>query len=537
MKRPNIVFVMADDVTPYYHGCYGGPTPTPAINRLAREGALFMRSHSVAPLCNPSRWSIFTGQVPGRAESCSKGCSTAEPYSVAQNADLQPDTPSTAKLLRSAGYFTGHVGKWHSNFAYLAKDEWPKDLGPDADLDDPGTDSKVRELQKKHQNVVRECAGFEWVDAVNWGNLGGKKPGRLGFHNPAWMTDAALSFLDEAAGQDKPFYLHLANTVPHGPDPNKSLGGDHRYTFTGKQEEPPQSHPHDATVLERLRKAGLQTEGPVAGINAGVMQIDDQIAALREKLEAMGELENTLFVYTADHGIHGKGTCYLGGYHMPLVMRWPGVIEAGRVINEPISHVDFLPTLAEIAGAEVPADHTLDGFSQVGLLRGESGSARDVTYQEMGVGRAVTKGSWRYIVFRYPESVIARMQFGDLEEPRSLQAYVEGPFCNYNFVNKPHYFEAEQLYNLDADPFERTNLAYNPGCAETLEDMRHELHAITDKLPGPYREDTPAFQKSLKYRRMVEERRLRVSQMSFYPDGYDQERIFNLNLPDPLARE
>lgn len=535
MKAPNIVFLIADDVTPHYHGCYGGPTPTPNIDRLAANGARFDRSHSVAPLCNPSRYAMFTGQIPGRAVSASAGCSTAEPYSISQNAELQPDTPALPKMLRTAGYFTGHVGKWHSNFSLLEDHEWPSSIGPEADLDDPKTDQALRDLQARHAQVVRQCAGFEWVGAVNWGNLMGNRPERLRHHNPMWMTDAALNFLDQAANDDRPFYLHLANTVPHGPHPNLSLGADHRYTFSGKQNAAPSSHPHDATVNERLKAAGLQTEGPIAGINAGIVQIDDQVGAIVAKLEALGELDNTIFLYTADHGIHGKGTCYMGGYHMPLVMHWPEVIKAGRVIDDPVSHVDFLPTLCAAAGATIPSNHLLDGVNLMPLLQGNAGSGRDFTYQEMGVGRAVTKGPWRYIAFRYPESVIEQMEKGTLDIPPSLQAYDEGPFCDYNFINKPHYFDPEQLYNLDADPFERHNLIHDPACTEILKELREMLHRITDTLPGPYRHDNPDFQSSLKYHRMVERRRLKVQQKSFYPDGFDQEKIFNLNLPDPLA--
>lgn len=536
MKRPNIVFVIADDVTPSYHGCYGGSTPTPNIDRLAREGALFHQAHGVAPLCNPSRYSIFTGQYCGRARSCSDGCSADEPYSLGQNADLQPDTPTLAKSLRQSGYFTGHVGKWHSNFAILGE-EWDSDLlGSEADLDNPAVDARLRKLQASHQEVVRTCAGFEWVGAANWGNLGGGRLDRLCFHNPGWMTDTAIEFLEAAAADERPFYLHLANTLPHGPDPTGSLGKDHRYTFSGKLDRPPQSLPHDATVFERLRAADLQSEGPVAAINAGMIQIDDQVGALRTQLEAMGELHNTLFIYTADHGIHGKGTCYLGGYHMPLVMRWPEAIPAGRNIDAQVSHVDFLPTLCEAAGAQIPTEHQLDGRSYLSLLKGKSDTHREVTYQEMGVGRAITKGRYRLIHFFYPESVMRKLRNGEIDPaPPSLQAYVEGPFCEYNFINKPHYFDPEQLYDREADPFERRNLVHEPAYSEILADLREELHRITDSLPGPYRHDIPPYMTGPQYRRLVEKRRLAVMRKEFYPQGFDQEKIFNLNLPDPLA--
>jgi len=536
--RPNIVLILADDVTPAYHGCYGGSTPTPNIDRLAADGLLFQQSHSVAPLCNPSRYGVFTGQYVGRAASACADCSADEPYSIAQNGDLQEETPTLAKILREAGYFTGHVGKWHSNFQMAGDREWPDELGPDADLDDPNLDALLREQHAIHCDVVKRAAGFEWVGAVTWGNLMKNRPERTRFHNPGWTTDTALQFLDEAGSDERPFYLHLANTVPHAPDPNKSLGADHRYTFNGKLDQPPQSLPPDFTVFERLRAAGLQTTGPIAGINAGMVQLDDQVGAIRAKLEELGQLENTIFIYTADHGIHGKGTPYIAGYQMPCVVHWPlGVGAAGRSISDPVSHVDFLPTLCEAAGVALPEHHTIDGVSQLALWKGEGPGARNFTYQEMGVARAVTRGKWRYIAFRYPESVIAKMKRGECDEPPSFQAYVEGPFCDYNFKNKPHYFDPEQLYQLETDPCERRNLAADPGCSEVLAEMRELLHSVTDTLPGPYRRDNPEFMTSYAYRRLVEKRRLRVQQRPLYPEGFDQEKIFNFNLPDPLAKE
>lgn len=532
--QPNIVIVVADDVTPAYHGCYGGRTPTPHIDRLAREGALFRRSCGVAPLCNPSRYSIFTGCYPGRAPSAHRGCSPDEPYSLNQNAELEPETPTLPKLLRAAGYFTGHVGKWHSNFSRLGE-EWPEALGPEADLDLPETDRRLRRLHDSQRQVVQETAGFEWVEAINWGNLMGNRPKALRSHNPAWITDAALSFLRDPQRGGRPFYLHLANTVPHDPNSQESLGKDHRYTFNGKLPHPPQSHPEDATVLQRMRQAGIETEGPIAGINAGIIQIDDQIGAIIRQLEAMNELDRTIFVYTADHGVHGKGTCFMGGWHLPLVVRWPARIPAGREVREAVSHVDFLPTLAEAAGVGIPCGQTCDGVSWLPLAGGAE-IRRRVTYQEMGVGRAVLKGNLHYIAFRQAESALRRMASGAAKEAIDLHPSGNSPFCNYNFVNKPHYFEPEQLYDIEADPHQRTNLARRPEFQDALAEMRAELMAITDTLPGPYRHDTPPFMESPAYQSLVEARRETVRRMSFYPDGFDQERVFNLNLPDPALR-
>ncbi|MGF1447778.1 MAG: sulfatase [Opitutales bacterium] len=537
-RPPNIVFVIADDVTPAYHGCYGGRTPTPHLDRLAQEGIRFDRACGVAPLCNPSRYSIFTGCFPGRAPSVPPTCPPDAPYAIAQNADLFADTPSLPKLLRANGYFTGHVGKWHSNFEHAGPNEWPADvLGAEADLDEPKVDAVLRERQATHQRVVRECAGFEWVQAVHWGNLMGNRPKALQSHNPSWLTDTALRFLDAAKSDGRPFYLHLAHTVPHGPDPHLSLGLDHRYTFAGRLERPPGSHPPDETVLARLRSAGIETDGPIGGINAGIVQIDDQIGVLLERLEALGELDNTLFIYTADHGVHSKGTCYRGGWHLPLLMRWPDRVQGGRTVAEAVSHVDFLPTLCDAAGITLPEPFTCDGVSYLSTLTKHAPVPRAVTYQEMGVGRAVLKGKWHYIAIRHADAVLSEIESGAREEVPDLHPYFPQPFCEYNFRNKPHYFEPDQLFDIEADPHERTNRIDDPDCATILADLRRELFALTDTLPGPFPAEPPPVMRSKRYRDLVEARRARNQAMTFYPDGHDQEQIFNLNLPDPAVAD
>ena len=119
-KQPNIIFVLADDQTPAYLSCYGGRTPTPNLDRLANEGARFTSAHSVAPLCNPTRYTILTGQFPSRNFLPNEQAALDEAACILQNTRLNPDTPCIADMLGQAGYFTGFIGKWHSNFELKA---------------------------------------------------------------------------------------------------------------------------------------------------------------------------------------------------------------------------------------------------------------------------------------------------------------------------------------------------------------------------------------------------------------------------------
>lgn len=536
VRPPNIVIVVADDITPAYFGCYGGRTPTPNIDRMAREGLRFDRSCCTAPLCNPSRYSIFTGSYPGRAASVSGDCGPDEPYMVMQNADLRPGDTSLATILRGAGYLTGHIGKWHSNFAHAQETgrPWrPEGFPDDVSLDDPEFDAALREAHATHVETVCACAGFEWAGAAQWGNLDGKQPERLKHHNVPWFTETALEFLDMAGRGNRPFYLHLANSVPHSPDPARSLGDDRRNTLGGKLNAAPTSHPPDETIVERLREAGIgEDESRVYGINAGVVMIDDQIGALSKKLEAMGELDNTLFLFTADHGIQGKGTCYLGGFHMPTVLRWPaGVDGPGRSVAAPISHVDFVPTLCEATGVSLPSETARDGVSFLPLIRdGRAAPTRETCYHEMGTARGLLRGRWHYIAFRYPESVVREIEATGVAELRDYFAYREkSPFCDFNFRLKPAYFEPDQLYDIEADPFERNNLANDPAHGAILGEMQDLLFSITDRLPGPFPRAVPSLMRSERYRKAVVRRRAAIRLDDKHAPGLDADELFNRN--------
>ncbi len=531
--RPNLVIVVADDITPNYHSCYGGPTPTPNIDRLSERGVRMERGYCCASLCCPSRWTLFTGQFTGRSRWVWEGeheTPANEPYLISQNGMLDPETPTIAKTLREAGYFTGHIGKWHSRFS--TKDfEFDEPTIPHGDPDDPEVDAELRRRQANAQEVVKRCAGFEYVDRVNWGNIGGAVDPKIRHHNIAWMTDGALDFLDAAKGDDRPFYLHLANSIPHGPDPSKSLGVDHRYTWGGKLDEPPRSHPDDSTVNERLQAAGLQTEGPIAGVNAGMVQLDDQIGAVMARLEEIGELDNTIFIYTADHGIPGKGSCHVQGQHLPFVMAWPAGLAGGQVVRDIFSWVDVVPTLCEACEVSMPGDHRLDGVSVLGALRGEGRWPRESAYHEMGWSRSIIKGRWQYIATRYPSRAIEEMRKG---EDSTVEPGIGVGFDKLNAPFKPAYFEPDQLYDLQTDPQERWNLVRDPARADVVADLKAELKAVTDTLPRPFPDEPDEFLDSETYRTLLARRRAEVDAIEHYPPG-DAAHYWFANLRDPVV--
>ncbi len=528
-KRPNIIMVVADDITPSYHGCYGGPTPTPNIDRIATDGVRMERGYCNASLCCPSRWSLFTGQFTQRSRWAHEDAAPTDPATISQNGMLDLDTPTLAKTLRSAGYGTYHVGKWHSRFGVdeFGFDE-PTHIPGDAD--DPEVDAEIRRRHANAVKVVKQCAGFEHADRVQWGNIGGKQfDPRLRAHNIPWMTDGALGYIDQAAQDDRPFYLHLANSIPHSPDCLKSLNVDHRYTWAGKLDEPPRSHPADDTVIARLEAAGLQTSGPIAGVNAGMIMIDDQIGEIMNKLDEHGLRENTILIYTADHGIPGKGSCYVFGQHLPYVMAWPAGMPRVQVVHDIFSWTDVVPTLCDAAGVSMPDDHTLDGVSVLPALRGEAKWPRQIHYHEMGWSRSIIKGRYHYIAVRYPKAAIEKMRNGN--QPLGIGV----AFDKLNAPFLPGYFDSDQLYDIKTDPFERTNLIDDPARVDVVADLKAELKQITDTLPRPFPAAPDPYLQTEEYKKQLAECKAEMGAIQHYPANCDVPQTWFANLHDPDA--
>ena len=533
-KRPNIVFVVADDTTPMHHSCYGGPTPTPHTDRLADNGVRFTQGFGNASLCCPSRWTMFTGQFTQRSLAAHQNVPANEPAWIAQNGMLEQATPTLAKTLQAAGYFTGHIGKWHSRFdsSELGLDEPTFVSG---NLDDPAIN---REVQQRHENavkIIQTYGGFDHVDRVQWGNLTENCDEiHQGSHNVPWMTDGALEFLDKATNDKRPFYLHYAHSVPHSPDCQKSLGKDHRYTLNGKLSEAPKSHPSDDSVLERMRAAGLRTDDGLAGVNAGQIMIDDAIGELIAKLDAMGELENTIFVYTADHGVPGKGSCLPIGQHLPAIIHWPQGIPGGQVRNELFSWVDWVPTLAEACNLSMPADHHLDGVSVFPQLKQPNNGPswpRKYHYHEMGYSRSITDGQHWLIQNRLPPSYIEKIKQGD-KHIGTGQFFddLNGPFV-------PDFLAADQLYSWQHDPYCQVNI-YDETSRQNIRDqLITELENVCATLPRPFPKQPDSWLASEAGQQSQNNRRKELDNIVHYPAGftprYWYENINAPSYPDP----
>jgi arylsulfatase A len=356
-KRPNIVFILADDLGINDLSCYGRKDqPTPHLDRLARQGARFTTAYSAEPVCSPTRASLMTGKNPARLHLTT--FLPGRPDAASQlllHPRIEPQLPLTARtiaeLLKGAGYATGCFGKWHLG----GKGFLPTERGFD---------------------VYHPGRGNTEPSATE----GGKGEYDLTLH--------AEKFIE--ANRARPFFCYLPHHTPHIPLAARAdLVEKHKEAF----------NPVYAAMIESL---------------------DNCVGRLVAKVDALGLAESTLIIFMSDNGgLHvlefqgtpathntpyraGKGFLYEGGVRVPLLMRWPGHIKAGTVIDTPVISTDLAPTMLALAGilADMP-----DGVSLAGLLtRGEALLARALfwhfphyTNQGSRPGGAVREGAWKLL--------------------------------------------------------------------------------------------------------------------------------------------
>ena len=331
-KKPNLIFILVDDQGYYDLGCYGGTEfDTPRIDRMAREGIRFTDYYAAAPICSPSRAGILTGCYPRRV-----GLET-----WVQRADsrkgIHPDELTLAELLKSSGYATACIGKWHLGFLppFLPRRQ--------------GFDHYFGLL---HNLDPVEIVYFEKAGGVPLMRNGKvvKRP-----PDPAELTEAytdeAISFIRK--NKDRPFFLYLPHTMAHVP---MGVTDD----FKGKS------------------RFGLY--GDV------VKCLDYHMGRLLDTLEELGIADRTCVVYASDNGrgpgrtkaqpIRGsKLTTWEGGIRVPCIAWGPGLgIKPGRVSSEVVSAMDWYPTFATLAGVRVPKDRVIDGRDITPLLTDRTGT-------------------------------------------------------------------------------------------------------------------------------------------------------------------
>jgi len=506
-RPPNIVVIVADDLSRRLSSFLPegeGQSLMPTLDRMAREGVVLERMHSPSPICTPSRYALLTGRYPSRARSGRyHERMQREGQSVVEfNTHIVPGEETLATWLRDAGYVTGAVGKSHVihvpgyvRLPFLTA------------LDAPGVQETLQSNRALLQEAFKAC-GFDYAERLYFGNVDADGIEPLASHNQEWITEGALHFIEQH--QDRPFFLYMATTIPHGPfEPERSWRGEKSVTPYGIEEEIPDVQAPRATIDERLKAAGIN------GWNAGaVLWLDDAVTAVMEKLDALNLADRTLIIFTSDHGTESKGGLYnLGTLTSALIWRRNG-FPVGTRTEASLQLTDIAPTLLDIAGQN-PRRPDVDGYSFLPVLMGTTNEVRQSLYFEMGYSRAIIKDGYKYIALRYPafartmamderQRLLDKMNRELRARGRSISTTdPNAPFSHLFLIpgghdvdrraieRHPGFFDQDQLYDLRSDPKEANNLSTLAGdsaLAERLADLRAELDRYMQALPGTFGE-------------------------------------------------
>ena len=384
---PNILLIHADDLGYGDLGSYGQTRfRTPALDRLAREGVRFTQYYAGSTVCAPSRAALMTGLHMGHATV--RGNSPRVP--------LREEDVTLAELLRDAGYRTALIGKWG--------------LGPMGTTGQPD-----RQGFEHWYGFLEQTHAHRQYTTHLWSNGRRVDVDRERDYVNDLFTRETAAFIERP--DPRPFFVYLNYTVPHAElrVPSDSLG-----PFNGAfPEQPFVNEKADARTEQERDDVSLGYRShptPRAAFAAMIARMDRDVGTLLDLLRARGIDQRTIVLFTSDNGPHREGGAdpvffnssgglrgikrdlYEGGIRVPMIVRWPGTVPAGRTSDHVWTHWDVLPTLTAVAGAKTPAG--LDGMSMARALRGEKQPTHEFLYWEFfegGFKQAVRMGRWKAV--------------------------------------------------------------------------------------------------------------------------------------------
>jgi len=430
--RPNIIYILTDDMGYGDVGCFGGKfVPTPNIDRIAANGRKFTRFYSAAAICSPSRAGFITGQYPGRW-NFSTYLDNRKHNRNAQQADfLDPGAPTIAKFFKNAGYATGHFGKWHMGGG--------RDVTNAPGFEAYGFDEHVSTYESPDPDPLITATNWIWSD----------RDSIKRWDRTKYFVDKTLEFLQKHKGQ-QPCYINLWPDDVHTPwVPRKET------EYTGNYPMNPEEEAAFKLVLK---------------------EYDVQIGRLLDGLKSLGIDRNTIVIFTSDNGplpsfrgsrsggLRGsKLSLFEGGTRMPFVVSWPGhIIPATVDETSVLSALDLLPSLAKIAGVKLPGHYRGDGLDRSKVLLGRPSVRKKELYWEYGRNQ---------VAFNYPG--------GRDRSPGLAVRSGEWKFL----MNSDG--SAAQLYNMNTDPREAKDVAADfPEIAGKLKDKLIVWWDALPKIPG-----------------------------------------------------
>ena len=431
-KSPNIILIVADDLGYNDISTFGGGIiQTPGIDRLAREGVVFNQSYSGASTCAPSRAMMMTGRYPtrtgfeftptpaGMGNMVSLIGATIDnnlppsfydqsieanhpPY---ERKGLSPEEVTIAETLKQRGYYTAHIGKWH-----LGRENGmaPYQQG----FDDSLLMASGLYLPEDHANVVNAKLPFDPIDQFLWSamtyansfNAGDEDRFRPKGYLTDYWTDEAIKVIQ--ANKNRPFFLYLAHWGPH--TPLQATRED--YDAVGDIK------PHRKRVYAAMIRA-----------------VDRSVARVLDTLDKEGLSDNTLVMFTSDNGGAGyiglpevnqpfrgwKITMFEGGIRVPMMMRWPQNIAPGTRIDQPVAHIDVMPTIAAAADAPLPEGRVIDGVDILPLVNSEvrENWSRKTLFWQNGHYQVVRHEDWKLQVNDRPTDGLKYWLYNLAEDP------------------------------------------------------------------------------------------------------------------------
>ena len=462
--NPNLVFILADDMGYGDVSHMGGKAATPHIDRLAEEGMRFTDAHTTSSVCTPTRYGVLTGRYNWRTR-----LKRSVFFNPRDKPLIEPGEANIASLLKANGYHSSCVGKWHLGIGWQFVEDYKKQPGHkgqgwDIDYSKPA----VTPLSHGFDEFFGIQASLDMAPYVYIRNDKAVSPGTVvkAFHRPGaasmdFEADRCLidfaresvAYIDRRAEQpDQPFFLYLPLTSPHTP------------------------------IVPSAKWQGKSSLGKYGDF---LMETDWVVGQVMQALERHKLTDNTLVVFTTDNGCspaakiseleskghkpnaHWRGhkaDIYEGGHRVPFIVRWPAKVKPGTVSDRLTCQTDFVATCADILGVELAADAGVDSFSFLPELLGQESEERAaVVHHSIGGFFAIRKGKWKLCLC--PGS-------GGWSAPRPGKAPKGSP--------------PVQLFDLEADPGERTNLQdKHPDIVKALTD---ELQSFVDRgrsTPGP----------------------------------------------------
>lgn len=425
-NKPNIIFILADDLGWGELGCYGNTfNETPNLDKLASQGIRFTQAYAAAPLCSPTRASIVTGEYPVCTSITDFLAPKSKEYLDPQKFTTINEMLSNSPPLEGPGetssrrgaYHTGIIGKWHLDTHFGNIKGGPADFHFDEVI----------------ASETKYIAGGDYF--YPYDKISTIKKGKKGEYLTDRQSQEAVKFIKR--NRDQPFFLYLTYYAVHTKlAAPKELVKKYKKKFDAK---------YGAGMAEKIygpknkRHQANHIDNPY--LAAMLERIDAGVGSIMKALKKAGIAENTLVVFFSDnggaHGVanngglrKGKTWLYEGGIREPLIVCWPGKIAAGKISDVPVCSIDFYPTFLDMAGIAPPKDQVLDGISLLPLL---------------------TKGikpDPRPLYWYYPANTMHWKN-------RMAAAIRKG---NYKLI---HFFKDSrtELYNLEIDPYEKNNLA------------------------------------------------------------------------------